>query len=855
MAKGKNRASEMIKLLNKRIFRSNKGRNLVAILAIIMTTLMFTTLLTLARSMSDNLIEMTFRQTGYDGQASVKQIEPEEAKLFAGHPEVTEVGESIVLGLAENDELAGRQVEIRWGDESYASHSFSMPTAGNMPQSDNEVALDTITLDRLGIPHEIGQNVMLEWRKDLNDPAEIPMQSQFTLCGYWEGNTSVYAGMAWVGRGFADKMTGGVYNDEGKILGQYMAQINLKSSKHIEETMDGILSDTGLKGLEYSVNLAYSPEMGATAMQETLPMYLGMILVFIAGYLIIYNIFQISVASDIQFYGKLKTLGMGGSQIKRLIFGQSNRLCLIGIPLGLIFGWILGSVLVPVFTGIIEGGGRASASPMIFIGSAIFAWLTVIISCMRPARLAGKVSPMEALRMNDSDSGSKRKIRKSKKGASIPAMAWANLGRNKKRTITVICSLTLGFVLLSSFYAKNAAFDMDKYLEGLTIADFTLEDASSNNIIGGYDPQGKTLNAALVESVEDADGVEAVGHQYSHQFVWNIDEASATNYENYYTQERLDDWASYDAAGAENFKNALKSREMNAEVFGLDGIPLESITKSQYILAGNYDAEAFAGGNYVLAIGIDQGGDYSEIPAPSVGSTVELEGKSYEVMAIVYPLSSVSDGAGEGGVSAAGPFSQFVVPTSVFKENWPDNTLRRLFVNVDDENLDGMREWLDDYVKTEDSSLPVVSRESMAAQYERETRSSAVMGNAISIVIAMVGILNFINSMVTAIISRKREFAMIQSVGMTKKQLRRMLTCEGLYYAGITLAASYIISALVVGIAIRAITASGFTTFHFTLLPLAICTPLLIAFAVLIPYICFKNLEKQSIVERLRTAN
>ena len=126
------------------------------------------------------------------------------------------------------------------------------------------------------------------------------------------------------------------------------------------------------------------------------------------------------------------------------------------------------------------------------------------------------------------------------------------------------------------------------------------------------------------------------------------------------------------------------------------------------------------------------------------------------------------------------------------------------------------------------------------------------MGNAISIIIAIVGILNFINSMVTSVVSRRKEFAMIQSVGMGKKQLRKMLVLEGLYYAGLTLTASYLFSSLVVGIVIRGMTQGGMTSFHFTLFPLVICTPLLVAFAVAVPYFCFRNLEKQSLVERLR---
>ena len=69
-----------------------------------------------------------------------------------------------------------------------------------------------------------------------------------------------------------------------------MVQVSLYSDSNIESTMNRILSDTGLDGLEYSVNLAYLPEMGATALQETLPMYFGMALAFVAGYLIIYKI-------------------------------------------------------------------------------------------------------------------------------------------------------------------------------------------------------------------------------------------------------------------------------------------------------------------------------------------------------------------------------------------------------------------------------------------------------------------------------------------------------------------------------------------------------------------------------------
>ena len=123
-----------IPVLTKRMFRTNRGRNLVAILAILLTTMMFATLFTLTQSMSRNLVEMTFRQTGYNAQASMRGLTEEQADLIAGHPDVAELGRSIVLGLAENQQLTGQSVEIRWANDAYARHSYAAPPPGRCPR-------------------------------------------------------------------------------------------------------------------------------------------------------------------------------------------------------------------------------------------------------------------------------------------------------------------------------------------------------------------------------------------------------------------------------------------------------------------------------------------------------------------------------------------------------------------------------------------------------------------------------------------------------------------------------------------------------------------------------------------------
>lgn len=847
----------IIRTLTSRSFKANKTRNLIAAFAIVLTTVMFTSLFVLSQSMVQNLQDMNFQQAGYNTHLSSGTMTDEEAEKIAAHEAVKDFGKSIVIGISENEELSGRQVEIRYADENYARSSFSYPDVGTMPVQENEIALDTITLDKMGLPHETGQEITLRWRKDLN--SEEYTVSHFILSGYWEGNSAAMASMAWVSKAFVQTECAGVEQEaqlaNGQVLGTVMLHINLYSDNNLEQAADQILTDIGLTDVSLSANMAYDSTMNQNIIREVLPMAICMILVFASGYLIIYNIFQISVAGDIRFYGRLKTLGASKKQIRKMIYGQANRLSLIGISIGLLIGYLLGSVLVPVMiTGTI-GKAKTAVNPYIFIGSALFAYLTVLISCMKPAKIAGKVSPMEALRYTDTETSSKRKIKKSTSGASIPKMALANLGRNKKRTITVICSLTLGLVLLTCIYAKNASFDIDKYMSQKVISDFEVKDSSISSAFGTYNPYGTTISPELVQKIEGLNGLEATGHLYSQVFIHEIGASALANIQTYYNaDERLPYIEATDAGLAEAYHDMIDSGECTSILYGVDGLILDTFAQEIRILDGAFDKEKFLSGGYV-AMEAATGAEDSEKetqPTYSVGDMVELNGQQYEVMAIVADIPTITEGVN----SDVADFLSFYLPADTFRAMYPDNTLRKFFFDIAEKYQPQAEEMLIDYRSNVDKSLNFTSKSTLVEHYQEQTRANTVMGFAISLIIAFVGILNFINSMVTAIVSRQKEFAMIQSIGMTKRQLRRMLVDEGLYYAGSTLLVSYILGALSVSVGVRMMVSGDWTaTFHFTLLPLVICTPILIIFAILIPYLCFKNLEKQSIVERLRATD
>lgn len=845
--------TSILRTLSRRSFRANRRRNLVAIFAIILTTMMFTSLFVLSQSMIGNMQQMYIQQAGYSSQLSSSLLTDDEADAIAEHPAVAEASRSTVVGVAEN--VSGRQVELRAASADYADSALSLPTEGRMPENADEIALDTITLDKLGLAHQLCETVHLSWTSAPG--SDESNSAEFTLCGIWQGNPAAMASMAWVSEDFAEKLSVGVSQDaareSGSILGLTMLHIDLVDDSDPSGTAEKILADTGLsERVTLSPNIAYDSAVGQNMLRELLPMAICMVLVFVSGYLIIYNIFQISVAADIRFYGRLKTLGATKRQLKKIIYSQARRLCLVGIPFGLVIGYFLGAVLVPFMITSTGGAATVALDPWIFVGAALFAAVTVRISCLKPARTCGRVSPMEALRYTDAEPLSRRKRKKSH-SASVRAMAWANLGRNRKRTVLVIASLSLGLVLLSGIYAKNASFDIDKYMSGTVISDFEVEDASIASNFTTYDPQGTTINSALVEKIGDLDGLERTGALYAQVINHEVGESALKNIEHYYNaKERLAVIKATDPGLYDAYSDMLASGSCTAILYGVDGLVVDTLADAQNVLAGNFDKEAFASGSYVV---VDAGPaeNADEIaPTYNVGDSVTLGDKTYEVMAIVRDITPIT----EGKNSDTADFLGLYIPAEDFRAMYPENTLRKYFFDVAAEDQPAAEQTLLDVQAEDDPTLSFTSKQTLIDHYKEQTRASTIMAFAISFVIAVVGVLNFVNSMLTAIFSRQKEFAMLQSIGMTRRQLRNMLIGEGLYYAGITLALSYVLSALVVGVGVRLLVAGDWTaTFHFTLLPLVICTPILLAFAVLIPVCCFKNIEKQSIVERLRAVD
>ena len=151
------------------------------------------------------------------------------------------------------------------------------------------------------------------------------------------------------------------------------------------------------------------------------------------------------------------------------------------------------------------------------------------------------------------------------------------------------------------------------------------------------------------------------------------------------------------------------------------------------------------------------------------------------------------------------------------------------------------------------SALMYESKASVREEFEGFRQMFLLLGSVLCGIIGLVGILNFFNGIMTGILSRKMEFAMIQSIGMTGRQLKRMLIYEGELYALAAILVSLALTGLIgplVGNAMENL--FWFYEYHFTLSAIWITAPVFLLLGAVLPAAVYRSVLKKTIVERLR---
>lgn len=858
MRKVKNQ--KVIRNLSDKSFRASRTRNTIAVLAIALTSMLFTTLFTIGLGSVENFQQQTMRQSGGDSHGVIKDITMEEYEALKDHPLIKESAACEVLAdNVANPEFLKRHVELWYVPEYHYPHRYLEIEEGRAPEKADEVLVDEVTMELLGLPKKTGQEITLSLQVGTADPAAE--DRIFTVTGILRADPAMNTGFVVTSEDYLTKYAEEIKaaeREEYAMTGRIDMDVNFSNSFNIQKKLEQVITESGYSVTEgdknylsSNVNWAYVSD-GAQSDPMTMGAVAGgLFIILLTGYLIIYNVFQISVVKDIRYYGLLKTIGTTGRQIRKIVRRQAWKLAVAGIPLGLVTGFFVGKGIVPLVVerSAYQGSDvQVSLNPWIFAGAILFSLATVWISTRKPARIAGRVSPIEAVRYTE-DQNEKKKEKKGTDGGKLWRMALSNLARSKGRTVIVILSLSLSVILLNSIFTVTSSFSMDQFLKKFVVSDFLIANAEYFNSEYYGVKEGIeeiSLSESFIRACEEEDGFERGGRLYMSNEV-GLEAETYQPTENVMTDENGEFYNMFGSEKVPYQRN--EDGSYRTTFYGLEDYPLEKAEPFEGETDLSVIKEKLATGKYLLgAVATD---DNDQVIEEEIyyhaGDHVTLvmkdgEKREFEILSLIKENYY-------GLTNRMGSQFAFYTTADVFLSMESPDYLMSYEFDVEDGREAQFEEFLENYTTTQEPLMHYESKQKWLDEFNGLTGLFTLVGGVLTMVVGVIGILNFVNATLTGIVTRKREFAIMEAIGMTKRQLTRMLMLEGLYYAGFTILCS-LAGGCLLSVTLVRILADGmwFMEYQFILWPMLIVFPILLLLGVLVPYLAYLPQRRESVV-------
>lgn len=845
----------------------HRKRNLLLVLAITLTTILFTSVLEIGFGGMQSIQETQLKLSGMKADAELRFLDKEQFQKVQNSDLFESVGGRVPIALMEGE--TKRPIEIDYLDKAGMEAYYLSLEEGKMPEDEKEVLLSEQALEELGIKKEVGSHV----------PVSFTLRGQeynfdMRLSGWYKGGPKV--NFLIVSETFLEhnpEVSENTYDIDKEILGTYYASVCVKNTGNIEQNLKEYAESLGAQtenadGNNY-VNVAVNPmlysEDGNTGVGLSI-VFFGALFI-LCGYLLIYNIFDIGVMQDIQEFGIMKTIGMTGKQIKRLMRRQMLLLSLIGIPIGLVVGYGLGALLLPVILKNWEYSEEEltivqSVHPAIFILTVFFVLITVFLSMRRPSKRAAKYSAIETAKYTEV-----KKKTAEKDIHSIKNIARSNLQRNRKRTVLVFTSLILSVVFVNSLWIISNSFDEEKYVNVQMRRDYLVASTDTLNPSIGYVKPSASLNEEAIQELEKnamikngtklyKNAIDASVYNFDISFDWGVEVIDVK-----IPSIEIDGVITNSATTNYGTLTLGKDKKPICNVCGIS----ENFLGKIEILEGEKNIisikEKLKSGDYIL-VGIranDNGKpstDGIEI-SPKVGDVVTIykDGKplkEVEVLSQILVIDSeqISGGSSTGGGTILGPW--FYLSEGLFKELYGEGNLVNYSFDADENDAPTVNRMLQD-ISEKFTNVGFETTEQRHSEIENYKMLVRILCVLIGGILGVIGIVNLVNIIFTNLIVRNREFATFRSIGATKKQLRELIIRESVGYVFYAAIGGFILATLISMTAVRGICSSIWLfTFQFTLFPAATIIVLYLIISIIASEVGIYLWEKGSITEHLR---
>lgn len=843
-------------------FRANVRQNKVMIISITLVTFMIFTVFSIGMSFYYNYQRMNIRLTGTTANGFAASLSAQQLTLLSRTEDISQIGTQIFAGSAQID---GQTMVLTYYDQAEWDNHIRdtiKNLQGSLPRSENEIMLSEAALKLFDIetPEE-GMELTLYIVENGKS-----YEKTFQLSGWFQDYVSMQRSPGGISGNVAAAGLKGEQADVNAVVSQQFAekhclyQLTTFSSERRDTAFEAQLKEMlQLTDEQLLILTAPSTDGSGSTISALTGVATASIFIMLCGYLLIYNIAYISVTKDIHFYGMLKTLGTTQRQIKRIVRRQIMMLSALSIPVGIILGSAVSLLAVPaVLKALLTSGGlgsimdyTASFHPGIYLLAVVFSFITVMISCRKPAREAARVSPIAAIRYTESEIRGSRRQTSSSYKTRLYDIAFRNVFRNKRRSTLVFLSLFMGLTVFLSIYTIFSGPDWDYQAVMEAPFDFTLNDATIGSMTELDEGQ---LNEAFLENLSLIQGIAETeiiygtsGKLSSADMVWS---------------SYIDDKAAHSSLTKEEL-----AADPRANTAGITSKLLKTFPLSE----GTYDTEAihgFESGKLVYLSPTESG----RIPEHLTGRTITIQNSitgqtaDYTIGGILSSLSIDTWKEGENsytnfsvlhsnGLSSdygKRTISRIFMSKKGMEQLFPRPYISQIFINADAAAESTVRQQLIS-LTAGNENINLLVKSAYLETNKITLGSIMTAGTVFSFLLLLIGLINFANTMTTSVYARQKEFATLESIGMTKKQILNTLSFEGLYYAVFS-----ILLLLLLGIPftcglIQLVQEQFyFLTFQPPTGAVLLIIILVTAICFIVPRRTYRQISKASVTERLR---
>ena len=783
-----NDTSAITKKLAKKSLQSEKRRNLMVVIAVALAAF----LICFTGIVSTSLTQMQRNQVLDTYEAVWRGVEENDIENLKGVPEFERVGGYYMLGEELSEQ--GYHASYVYCDTQMMEITKAQMELleGRVPEKANEIVVSKYFLSTYGNNAKIGDTVTLDTESFHGD---------YVVTGIMDSVNEKEANTCAIILSKAALTEWNRFDPAG-----YRAYVHFKNSDQLgEELMTsycrGIAEEYQLpmpkmnnKYFAYtSKSFAFAPIAGVIA------------IVLIGGYIVIQSIFRISINDKIQSYGQLRTIGATPKQIKRIVKQEGRKLGSIGIVIGTVLGVCGGFLLF-------SKGFNAVSYVATVVLTLISSWIMVSVSIRKPVKIAAGISPIEAVRFTPAQ----KNIRSRKKNIKLNpvSMGIANFKRDRKKTISIVASLSIGGILLmvvSSIVLVRSPEQIARLYFPDSDYKIYLQDLSEEMLV-----KGNPLNEELKQEVLSVDGVTDI------------------------------------IVARQSLHTSIKT-DANQN----SGI-CDTLTDQNYAMVEAALTEGTMPTDSHSIVIHDQIVAYFE--DMGVGSTVEfssIDGKQSIPVTIsgVFSTSKMPVIFGHGRAHTDG--SVFFAPKDLFYELYPEITTFDYSWSIvsNPKKAETVKAELKNIV-AEHSNLALDEIDTAIAA--EKSQNSAAFGSmqVLSWLVFLFGVINLINTTLSNQMSRKQENSVLRSIGLTQKQLCKMNICEGLCYAFFATLAILIVGFPISIVASREISIATFggnvVPYKFPVLEMGLFILVLFGMELILSVWTIRRQKKQSLIEQMR---